>query len=411
MRDLDLERRLVGERTDLLGSIKVPELGVIHTRARAVKRRRRVASAAAALALLGTVGGGVGILRSGPATAPPDMAASGTPPFQSVYRGSGLTMWGLTDPRLDLPGHLYSVEFADAEHGFAIAAECRGDACELSFAVTADGGRTWNKRPLPIDRAPARSLPVLVAFGAGHVGLTGDAASIWSDGHWVSSDTASPQSVTFVPTGGRLWMPPSDACATGPLYVWRTGRPLATLATKPPIEVCRVMSAPSGGAWWVGGYVNGAAGRRPAVAVSRDAGVTWQKLEFGAATGDAWAQVSSLGSDVYASVVSLRDADTGMLRLHAVYRSAAGGPFRPHGPNDGTLVGEVVPLLDGSLLVASDGWYLSTRGGRFVRDTESLPYVGRFARTPGGWVALDLFRTGYAAVSRDGTTWHKLNVY
>jgi hypothetical protein len=410
MRDLDVERRLAGERADLLGSIKVPELGVIHTRARAVKRRRRMASAAAALALLGTVGGGVGILRSGPATAPPDMAASGTPPFQSVYHGSNLTMWGLTEPRLDLPGRLYTVEFADAEHGYVIAAECPGEVCELSFAVTSDGGRTWNQEQLPIDRAPARSLPVLVAFGTAHVGLIGEAVWVWNGVTWSSSEAASQQSVMSVRTGERLWMRRSDTCEPGPPYVWRATGPLARLDASLPIEACRVTSAP-GGVWWVGGYVNSPSGRQPAVAVSRDGGVKWQRFELPSATGDAWAQVSSLGSDVYVSVVSPRGGDAESLALHAVYRSAAGGQFRPHGPNNGTLVGEVVPLLDGRLLVASNGWFLSTNGGPFVRDTESLPYVGRFARTPGGWLALDLFRTGYAAISRDATTWHKLNVY
>ena len=45
MRDLDgqlrdLDHRLVDERADLLGAIRVPELGVIRSRARLVRRRR-----------------------------------------------------------------------------------------------------------------------------------------------------------------------------------------------------------------------------------------------------------------------------------------------------------------------------------------------------------------------------------
>jgi hypothetical protein len=40
-----------------------------------------------------------------------------------------------------------------------------------------------------------------------------------------------------------------------------------------------------------------------------------------------------------------------------------------------------------------------------------MPFVRRLARTPGGWVAYDLFGTGFAAVSADGRDWHKINVY
>jgi hypothetical protein len=184
---------------------------------------------------------------------------------------------------------------------------------------------------------------------------------------------------------------------------------LGVLASPPPMQVCRVATGP--GAWWAGGY-DTAAGRRAAVAVSRDQGRHWQTFQLPAAGDQAWAQVSPLGTEVYASVVSPRggqpypEAQT----LHAVYRSANGGPFQRYGPADTTIVGDVIPLLDGRLLVAGPSWYVSANGDRFLKAPGDLPYVGRFARTPGGWVAYDLFQAGYAAVSRDGAVWHKFNI-
>jgi hypothetical protein len=115
---------------------------------------------------------------------------------------------------------------------------------------------------------------------------------------------------------------------------------------------------------------------------------------------------------VYASVVSPRggqpSSDT--LTLHAVYRSVNGNPFQRYGPTETAIVGDVVPLLDGRLLAAGPMWYLSTDGAAFKKDTGRLPYVGRFARTPGGWIAYNLFQSGFAAVSRDGVEWHKFTI-
>jgi hypothetical protein len=415
MRDLDgqlrdLEHRLVTERTELVGGIQVPELGVIRSRARAVRRRRRMASAAAALALLSVVGAGVAAVLDNRAVRPPEVAASGTPTWtQSIYRGWGLTLYGLTADVDDRPGQIYDIEFApDGDRGTMLLADCQGDECALSALATLDAGRHWHPQPLPMTSAPAVALPRAVPFGTEQLGLIGgDLAWIWTPGTWTSLSAASPPAVESVPKGGRLWARPGAGCTPGPVYVWDMRGSLGVLATPPPMQVCRIASGP-GGIWWAGGY-DTADGRRPAVAMSRDYGRSWRKFPLPAAGGDAWAQVAPLGTEVYASVVSPRGGQPypETVTLHAVYRSADGGPFQQYGPTNTAIVGELVPLLDGRLLAAGPGWTISADGDQFRKAPGDLPFVGRFARSPGGWIAYDLFQAGYAAVSRDGVEWHK----
>ena len=78
----------------------------------------------------------------------------------------------------------------------------------------------------------------------------------------------------------------------------------------------------------------------------------------------------------------------------------------------------MVPLLDGRLLAVSPGvddpeagdWWLSSDDGRTFTQAKDLPVVGRIDRTVAGYVANDFFRE-YAAFSRDGATWRKLEVW
>jgi hypothetical protein len=421
MRDLDgrlrdLDNRLVTERTDLVGDIQVPEIGVIHSRARAVRRHRRMAGAATALALLSVVGAGTAVVLNNPAGRAPEVAASATATTwtRTILRGSGLTFHGLPGPVDDQPGQIYDIQFADDQRGYVLLADCRneGEECPLTLLATTDGGNRWVHLQMPSPVASPDALPRLVPFGTEQVGLlAGDAAYIRSGANWTSLNAASPPTVGSVPKGGRLWTPGGEGCDPRPLYVWGMAGTLGVLATPPPMQVCRVAGGP-GGAWWVGGY-DSAGGRRPAVAVSHDAGRHWQMFRLPAAGGGAWAQVSPLGTEVYASVVSPRGGEPypdEALILHTVYRSADGGPFQPYGPANTTIVGDLVPLLDGRLLAAGPMWYVSADGAPFRNAGGDLPYVGRFARSPGGWIAYDLYQAGYAAVSRDGVEWHKFTL-
>ncbi|BCB85312.1 hypothetical protein Psuf_026250 [Phytohabitans suffuscus] len=227
--------------------------------------------------------------------------------------------------------------------------------------VTSDGGRTWQATSRP--DAPATS----VATGQ-LLRLGGGAVEVWSS--------------VYGNRGELVQQPP------GMTVDWVAGAPSAT------------------GAWWVGGTRDG----RPAVAVTRDGGSSWQVHPLDA-TGRT-AQVSVLGEHVYATVLGADRA------ISAVFLSTDSGQTftrttsGPVATPDG-LAGEAVPLLDGRLLVTgTDGkWYVSADDGRTFHQADgTLPQVGPIFRTPAGYIVRDLFGSGWAAFSADGSTWRKLQV-
>jgi hypothetical protein len=150
------------------------------------------------------------------------------------------------------------------------------------------------------------------------------------------------------------------------------------------------------------------------VAVSHDDGATWavKALPGVAGASATWAQVAVVGSDVYATVVSPRGDSSTKLTIEAVYRAHTGDPtFQPYAGRIGTVEGEVVPTMNGRLVAAGPNWYVSQEPGATMRGAGgTLPWVGRIVRSPGGWVAYNLFEAGWAATSLDGITWQKLNL-
>ena len=411
-----LDQHLEATRDDLLRQIQIPELAAVKARAASIRRRRRgLAAGGAALACLVVLGTGTVLL--GDAVRGPDRGqpvASDSGPAGLYWRGGGLTMLGLNGTVLDQPGDLRDIQFADSRHGYALSAQCDRDAtrpCALAVASTTDGGRTWIDLPLPVAQAPADRLPSIVAVGADGLVLVGD--TVWfghRGGGWQQRTVDTRATVAAMPNGGRLELVSNDVGYAAPtVAVWSADGSLARLSVQPGMAVHWVASAPAAdGAWWVGGTLGGA----PAVGVTRDAGRTWKVTPLAGATSDAWAQVSTLGSDAYATVVSPRGGDPGVLTIHAVYRSPAGGPFTPYASMIGTLVGDIVPLLDGRLVAAGPNWYVNAgRDSALKPAGGSMPWVGRVERTAGGWIAYDLFQAGWAAISRDGETWQKINVH
>jgi hypothetical protein len=70
-----------------------------------------------------------------------------------------------------------------------------------------------------------------------------------------------------------------------------------------------------------------------------------------------------------------------------------------------------VPVLDGRLVAAGPNWYVSQEPGATMQGAGgTLPWVGRIQRSPGGWVAYNLFEAGWVATSLDGITWQKINL-
>jgi RNA polymerase sigma factor (sigma-70 family) len=100
-------------------------------------------------------------------------------------------------------------------------------------------------------------------------------------------------------------------------------------------------------------------------------------------------------------------------KISGVYEGDANGFRKASTGGDVAVSGEPILLPDDRLLIANDSsrWLFSTDLGRTWRQTETgLPFVGSLRATKTGYVALDLFRFGWVAISSDGLTWQKLPI-
>ncbi|HEU5109446.1 MAG TPA: hypothetical protein VFT95_12965, partial [Micromonosporaceae bacterium] len=386
-----LDQSLAGSRAALLAGITQPPLERIGERAATIRRRRRAVRGGAAAAVVAVAV--LAVIRPG---GEPKPQVAQPPERLPVYVGEGITINGLPDlaHAVDLPGTVSDVEFADPEHGYAVST-CEGDQpadCRLSLAGTADGGRTWTFRRFPSGVDP-RERPELEVFGPDRLLIrVGALVYASADGGQTWRETVAGEQPASMRDGDVLRPGPGgDGCAGGRVVVWTADRgPRGPLPEQPHLDVCQVVPAAGGSAWWVGGSAYGKA----AVAVTRDRGATWQQRTLPLAGS---ARVAVLGSHVYAVVVDAGD------RLGAVFHSAdRGATFTRTGAADlpPGLAGDPVALLDGRLLlVGTDGrWWVSKDDGRtFVRITGTLPAVGRLACTRAGYVAHDLFHGGWSA--------------
>ncbi|WP_432834961.1 sialidase family protein [Dactylosporangium sp. CA-092794] len=399
-----LEARLRAERERL--DIDLPPLSAIAVRAAALRRRRRAARAAvaalAAVALAG-MGAAVAALRAGGTPPAPTAAASTAAP---IWTADGITIQGLPHLPADLPGSVRSAEFLDGDRGFLLTGD-PGDSGAAWISATTDGGRTWTTAP-----SPMAGRQTLVA-GTGWVTLIGDApdyprASTTDGEHWTSA--ASPPGAAAA-LGGDARLVPLDAAGCGA----RTGSLAGTVLAEPPgppgITACWWSPVRAGdGAWWVGGRT---ADGTPAVSVSRDGGEHWSVTAFPGFPATAYARAAMLGRDVYVTVVAAPDSAGAPERLLAVAASADGGvTFGPAHPTAGqaTIGGDLVPLLDGRLLIV-DGyghWLVSADRGASWHRVEGLHATMRLARTEAGYLAYQMADI-YTAFSVDGLTWQKLD--
>lgn len=384
----DLETLLRTQRLDFTQ----PPLSAITARARVLRRRRRAAQVGAvALTLLAAASTAVLSTRDGPA---PQVAA----PLGGVWTGGGITVNGLPGLPRDLPGKILDAEFIDADRGFLLTLECAG-SCTAWVSASTDGGRTWatTRAPGAFGTPTPGAPPALVVTGSriALVGAAGRASSAdgtaWDTADDAPTTAALPGDARLILRDGRL------------LALRHDGTTLITPPSQPPLELAWAAPVRAGDAsWWTGGTSGG----HPAVAVSRDGGATWTQTTF---PGIGTARVSFLGKDVYAT---LTDPVTTPPTLLGVAASADGGDhFAAPRPITGTTIGgDLVPLLDGRLLIV-DGdshWLVSTdRGGTWQR-VQGLHPTKRLARTQTGWVAYDM-STIYTAYSLDGSTWQKLD--
>ena len=427
MPELDLDGQLGAERAELLASIEGPELAELRTRAITRRRRRHAFVAASAVVVSVLLAGtGVAMLRDGrtgtdrqPVAGTTTRIGSVTP--QPSWGALGIKLLGLTDDVNDVPGNLTDIEFADANRGYAVVADCGKAQCALTVAVTADSGRTWVKSRLPAEAAtaPAGRLPHLVTLDSGGLVLAGvtDWFSIDGGNSWYTP-TPSATHVAQVPSGGRLALrdaPASGGCTAHVVEAIDSDGTRAPLTRQPDLDVCWASPYPApDGAWWVGGTKLDGGMRAPAIAVSRDGGQTWRPFVLPGNDGN-WAKVSILGREIYAVVIA-GDPGGGPVAVQGLHRSTNSGlKFEHYGDVSQlpTMVGDLVPLLDGRLLAAAPGWRISSADGKDFRNIPTdLPYAGRVQRMQRGWAVYDLFaeNSGWAAVSTDGATWHKIHI-
>ncbi|GAA1734993.1 hypothetical protein [Luedemannella helvata] len=435
----DLDRLLRSTRADLLDDIDGPDLDRVTARADTLRRRRRAiaastAAAGATLALtlwgfLGAAGTQALPTPAGPSGGPPVTVRPTTtamPPDRDEWNGDDLRFAGAVST--DLPGEPVDVEFVDPNVGYAVLAQCGADAkssCQYTMQYTENGGRTWEARSLPATQATTGHdiLLNIVPLGGSSLVVTGfgtwfspDAGRTWQP----SQRPLDPPEVRSIPDGGKLVldadMSGGPDCPGSRVDAFFPNGTRAQLANQPPIGVCWVANAEAvGGVWWVGGRSSKG---RPAVAASRDAGVTWATVEFPTVetAPEAWPKVTFVGSRTYVTVVSGK-ANVGSIhgatQIMAIHRSTDGGhtfaPFAGYGLP--ALTGDAVPLLDGRIVVASAGLSMSFPSGtRFVAAPDDVPYVRAIRRTDVGWIAYDLDRSGTVARSMDGILWQRLTI-
>jgi len=393
----ELETRLAREREGLLDSIEQPPLERVGARAATIRHRRRARRAGAVLAVV-AVAGFVGLRPWDTDQTPPVANLSPSPGV--VYTDAGITINGLTgDGFIDPRGQITDVEFADPDHGYSLV-QCRADAdpCSPSLARSADGGITWTLATLPSGLGTRLDL---VAFADGRIVIGGyvstDAGQTWRPTARAEGPAAT------VEKGELLRLGDGGVEVWSPTYGNR-----GALAVQPPaMTVHWVAGVPTAtGAWWVGGVRD----QTPVVAVTHDGGRRWTVTPLDA-TGTT-AQVSVLGGHVYAVVIGPGRA------IAAIFKSVDSGQrFTPtttgRVAEPGEFAGEMVPLLDGRLLVIGTDhrWYVSEDDGHtFARAAGTLPAAGWVHRTTAGYVAYDLFNADWAAFSTDGSTWRKLQI-
>lgn len=196
---------------------------------------------------------------------------------------------------------------------------------------------------------------------------------------------------TFARTGdgGQTWQVVTDTGAKPPVAPGDPGFTVTWAARG---------RTPSGLAW-AGGLDGGAA----YLASSAD-GTTWQRHALPGAAGADRVTATVRGEDVLA--FALKDN-----KIMAVYAGRV--PVRVSGGAGFAPIGEPVYLPDGRILVAGpeSRFYVSgDLGASFAPAGGTLPTVGELRATSDGYVALDLFRAGWVAVSTDGLNWTKLPI-
>ncbi|MFC7550269.1 sialidase family protein [Plantactinospora sp. GCM10030261] len=280
------------------------DFDVVRRRARRLRSRRRAAAGGTALAvavLLGVTGYAV---TGGPPTNPP---AVGDPvpawptvpaPVPSPERTSPVpTISGVP---IAVPPRIRWAGAGDPRHLYAVVAAC--DTCPQKLMASEDGGTTWAERPDFPGRTWAHHETdiSLSVYGAKNLVLNEPRRlTVGPDGKvqpppprkmQISTDggvgwrslTVNEQRMPSVPADGAVVQDRfGDNPAHGPIRVLDPASgTVGLLANQPPLRLLDLADVPASAGIWVQGFEPKT--RKPAVAVSRDRGVTWAVSVFDA---------------------------------------------------------------------------------------------------------------------------------
>ncbi|MBV1852124.1 hypothetical protein [Catellatospora tritici] len=193
-------------------------------------------------------------------TAMPSAGPSAAPPTPTVLGPARVVE---IEAEVDLPGSYVApwYEFSDAQHGYALFQWCGDDGydCTGRLLATADGGRTWQRRNLPVAKARGiqlyQSTPQQVIIWTDPAGYQlstdgghtyGPATEVMPRQHagalarygleWPGDNQGDPQLLEFA-TGRRLTVPDGFEVATAwttpdsTVWVTRPGPPKRTART------------------------------------------------------------------------------------------------------------------------------------------------------------------------------------
>lgn len=312
-------------------------------------------------------------------------------------------------PRFDA----WLVQFVDRDHGFALTATCPGSErpCSYGLAVSADGGRSYQHRVLPLAK-----IPPLGGYSADLYAVTARTVVIEADGQWwVSLDAGrtwrlAPDSVgrnvAGIPAVGRLYTGCADTnCENRELSVIDPETGLRSQVPNVPLAQVHGSSestiAPDG-TRWISGIVRGG---DPALATTRDGGRTWSVSRFPKPDKllNGPRMVIGPGSLRYAVfTVQRSDAKNGFGPLYAssdagrTWTRVPGGEGRP-----ASILGAMV-RPDGRLLIDTElnGPMISADGGRTFARADIDPGLSDF--TDRGGMITAMKHDGTYSTSLDG---------
>lgn len=408
-------------KTQIRRSISSPPLSAIVHRAHQSRRRRIAAIGSVGLvaAVVATVPIVVGAGRASipPAQAPAPL--SQTAPHITTGPATTTTAAGsASSSGISSDVTLHGLDFADPNDALAVVQRgCAEHRCTVEVWVYRDGA--WSTRGSPFPPAQTNWFKgTVVNFGNGRLllGLVGDITSSWysaDDGRTWTELPQQLQTVSTIPTDARLWVICVDNdpdCRSRHIQVLlpNTGR-IAVLPNPSNFELLGGGEQDSSGRWWLTGRLDNV----PAVAVSDDAGRSWQVHRIAARTSSNWTELTIVGNTVWASLLDPPGTSHGMGGLRALYRSTDRGETWREVYAAGTAT--KVDLNGVPIPQGDDLGICATELGRSIRlspnatsKSWTCPGDGWAIHMKGGYVIEGAGSPGTIQLSVDGSSWRTI---